>query len=323
MDDSISSVGSNGSNYSESQFRVPKVILTAKEIQHVGLRLVNYTVKRILRVKTSNTNKQRFKDHFGCPPIACAKIFEDLQTSDNDEIRLDDNKIHIDVLLMALLFLYLYPTEKKREAIFDKSPKTIREWTWYYVGKLQALKKEKVVWPDNFGNNIWVLYVDCVDCPVEESTHPELALDPDYYSFKLNSAGLRYELGTDLFRSALIWMNGPFLPGTDNDKGFFSKMGLRDKLESCGVKCIADGIYNGMPEVCSTFNAIDREDVAKFKARAQMRHEQFNGMIKEFKSMCTKFRNKSKHQMCFEAVAVVCIYRMENGEPLFDVLAGL
>jgi hypothetical protein len=58
-----------------------------------------------------------------------------------------------------------------------------------------------------------------------------------------------------------------------------------------------------------------------------MRHEQFNGMVKEFKCMSEAFRHKpeklTKHQHCFKAVAVICQYRLEHGESLFDLLAGL
>jgi len=226
---------------------------------------------------------------------------------------------------MSLHFLYRYPTELEREAIFDKSPKTIREWTWYYIEKIQALKAEKVVWPENFGTDIWVLCVDCIDCLTEEPAHPTLTKDPKFFTFEKNKSGQRYELGTDLFRSAIIWMNGPFPPGEDNDRGIFKKQGLKDKLVAAGKKCIADGIYTGMEDICSTFNAIDRKDVAHFKSRAQMRHEQFNGLLKEFKVLYHAFRHRdvNKFKMCFEAVTVICIYRIENGEPLFDVLAGL
>ena len=305
--------------------RVPKVILTAKELQLEGLKLVNYTLERIYRVKTTGTNKQRFKTHFGCSAAVCALIFHDLQTTNDDTAHLDENGIDIKSMLMALHFLYRYPTENEREAIFDSSPKTLRKWAWYYVDKIQALKTEKIVWPDDFGSDIWVLYVDCVDCLTEEPTHPTLTKDPKFFSFKKNKSGLRYELGTDLFRSAIIWMNGPFPAGEENDRGLFVKKGLKDKLEAAGKKCIADGIYTGYPKVCSTFNAIDRKDVAKFKSRAQMRHEQFNGLLKEFKILYHAFRHRDmeKFRSCFEAVTVVCIYRMENGEPLFDILAGL
>ena len=98
-------------------------------------------------------------------------------------------------------------------------------------------------------------------------------------------------------------------------------------MKSNGKKALANKIYNSNPDVCSTFNAVDGKLVSKFKARVQMRHEQYNGMVKEFKVASTKFCHKpdkvEKHGKCFTAVAVICQYRMEGGEPLFDVLAGL
>lgn len=312
------------------ELEVPKVVLTVNEVMLEGLALVNFTEARINRVKKAATNKQRFKDHFGCLPVVCTQLFHDLQTTDDPSARLDDNKINIKYLLMTLHWLYRYPTEPEMEAMFDKSQKTIREWCRYYVTKIRALKAEKVVWPVFKETDIWVLYVDCIDCATQEPTNPTLSQDRTFFTFKHKSAGLRYELGTDLFKSALVWMNGPFPAGEFNDKGIFVEKGLKEKLENCGKKCIADGIYNGHPKVCSTFNAVDRKDVAKFKTRAQMRHEQFNGMIKEFACVRHHFRHgdtgdvlMEKFSLCFEAVAVICIYRMEHGEKLFDILAGL
>lgn len=107
--------------------------------------------------------------------------------------------------------------------------------------------------------------------------------------------------------------------------GKLVKFGLLDKLRSVGKKALGDKIYNGYPDAVSTFNAFDDDAVMDFKARAQMRHEQFNGMMKEFAVLDTRFRSPDdeKFATCFEAVAVICVYRMEHGEPLFDVLAGI
>jgi hypothetical protein len=46
-------------------------------------------------------------------------------------------------------------------------------------------------------------------------------------------------------------------------------------------------------------------------------------MLKECACLATMFRHKEKFKEYFEAAVVVCQYRMENGEPLFDILAGL
>ena len=312
---------------SEESIEPSQVVLTPGEILRIGLRLVNYTHSRINRVKKKKTNTTRFKSHFGCNQFVVAQVFEDLQTSDNDEARLDKEKISIKYLLVTLNFLYDYQTELKREPIFDLSPKTLREWVWYYVPKLQALKHEKIVFPEDFGSDVWICSVDCTDCPTQEIKHATLSQDPDLFSFKINGAGLRYEFGIDLFRSNLIWMNGWFLPGVLNDNSIFAEHGLKEKLASIGKKTLGDKIYNGHPDECSTFNAVDTPVVSTFKARVQMRHEQFNGMVKEFKCTSTPFRHKpdkkEKHKMCFEAVAVICQYRMEHGEPLFELLAGL
>ena len=305
---------------------IPTVILTPKEILSIGLKMVHFTDARIDRASLK-TNTKRFKDHFGCNQLVAAQMFEDLQVSKNAEARLDDDRINANYFLQALHFLYGYETEGKREPKFDLSHKTLRQHAWYYVQKISALKHEKIIFPDDFGENIWVLSLDCIDCPIEEIQGQEVSQDSELFSFKFHGAGLRYEFGIDLFRSNLIWINGCFLPGKYPDNKIFTDFGLKEKLESIGKKALADRIYNGYPQVCSTFNAVDRPVVSKFKARAQMRHEQFNGMVKEFKCMSEKFRHKpdkpAKHQMCMEAVCVICQYRMELGEPLFDILAGL
>lgn len=305
----------------------PKVILTPDEVMITGLSLVNYSVGRINRVKTKSTNTRRFKTHFGCNQYVAAAIFEDLQITQIDEARLDDHKISIHYFLQSLHFLYVYDTELRREPLFDQLPKILREWTWYYVEKIQALKHEKIVFPADFGSDIWILSVDCTDCPIDEICHPELSQNPELFSFKLNGAGLRYEYGIDLFNSNVIWMNGPFKPGMMNDNTIFTDHGLKAKLAEVGKMALADKIYNGHPNECSTFNAVDSREVSTFKARVQMRHEQFNGMIKEFGCTSHAFRHKpdkiEKHCKCFEAVTVICQYRLEHGEPLFNLLAGM
>lgn len=309
----------------EDDLQPPQVLLTPQEVLQAGLKLVRFTEGRIGRAGAT-TNSTRFKRHYGCNQIVAAQLFEDLQITSIDEARLDDGKISITYFLQALNFLKVYETEDRREGLFDLSPKTMRDWQWYYVKKIQALKGEKIVFPEDFGSDIWILSVDCSDCPIEEIAHHTLSQDSELWSFKLNGPGLRYELGIDLFRSSLIWMNGPFKPRSLNDNTIFAEFGLKEKLAALGKKGLGDKIYNGHPDECSTFNSVDTSAVRTFKARVQMRHEQFNGMMKEFKVTSTKFRHKpdkiEKHTSCYEAVAVICQYRLEHGEPLFDLMAG-
>ena len=79
----------------------------------------------------------------------------------------------------------------------------------------------------------------------------------------------------------------------------------------------------------STANSHDSDAVRDFKVRSRQRHEAFNGKIKQFSVLSERFRCKNnpndtltaqeKFQMCFEAVVVLVQYKMDMGEPLFDI----
>jgi hypothetical protein len=70
----------------------------------------------------------------------------------------------------------------------------------------------------------------------------------------------------------------------------------------------------------STPNPHDSYAVRKFKSRALNRHEKFNGLIKHFDCLSNRFRHHEGHfKDCFEAVCVICQYKIEIERPLFDV----
>ena len=287
-----------------------------------------FSDKRILRVKgdpyTSQTNVQRFKDHYGANPVVVAHIWGDLQTTSIPKARI--TVLNFDMFLMALNFLYRYHRESEREAQFDKSPKTLRKWAWYYLVKIQLLQRQKIVFPEaeSFGDTILIMSVDGVHSLFHEIAHHELSQNREYYSHKYNHAGLCYELGIHLYEPKLIWINGSFAAGPNDKANFTREHGLKDKLASIGKKAVGDKGYTGYSDQCSTFNAFDHPAVMEFKSRAQMRHEQFNGMLKEYSSLKDMFRHEQdKFEVCFEAACVICQYRMEHGEPLFDLLAGM
>jgi len=68
-------------------------------------------------------------------------------------------------------------------------------------------------------------------------------------------------------------------------------------------------------------NSYDSKEVSKFKSRAHCHQEKLNGKIAEFECMNNiGFRHsKEKLQACFEAVAVIVQYKMDMGEPLYDI----
>ena len=320
MDDLIDPID-EGRDYPPFDFK------TTREVLREGLELV-YSEKRILRVEgdpySSKTNVQRFKDHYGANPVVVAHMWGDLQTNSIPKGRI--NVLKFNYFLIAMNFLYRYHRESEREAQFDKSPKTLRNWTWYYLVKIQLLQAIKIVFPsaEEIGEMKIFMSVDGTHSLFHEIAHHELSQNRPYFSHKKSHAGLCYELGIHLFESRIIWMRGSF-PAGSNDKSIFAdEGGLRDKLAALGKKAVGDKGYTGYSEQCSTYNAFDHPAVMKFKSRAQMRHEQVNGMLKEFSCLGDMFRHEQdKFEVCFEASCVICQYRMEHGEPLYDLMAGI
>lgn len=123
------------------------LIVTDNEIINVGLMLVGYSEVMVERVKDEE-NKSRFRSHFGSSSIACAQLWEALQVTNTEAARVEGSQLELEkylrYFLMALHWLKCYPTETQREALFNLNPKTCREWGWYFVKKIAALKNEKV-----------------------------------------------------------------------------------------------------------------------------------------------------------------------------------
>ena len=300
---------------------------TPDDILELCLLTRGFNQERIVKNK-----RERLEDWFqasiGCPPYVVSAMWSDLQTTGIDDARIGDDAdadfipISIFDFLNALEFLKCYLAGKKREGMTNLSAKTLRERSWYYCRKLQALKHEKVVWPENLPvDTVWVLTVDGTHVAINEPLHPEFSQDKKYFSHKKNRAGWCYEVGISLFTSNLVWMNGPHKAGA-NDKTIFGfPGGLKELLAQEGVKAIGDKFYNGHQNEVCTFNAQDSDEVKKFKSRALKRHESFNALLKQYAVLDGRFRHRGpeKFATCFEAVAVICQYRLELECPLYDV----
>jgi hypothetical protein len=117
-------------------------IVTPDDMMQIGLEHGGYSERQINRAGLP-LRYNRFKSWFGSHPVVCAQIWEDLLTTDIIEARIrptDD----LDHFLMALFFLKTYCTEHHRSGIFKLSEKSVRKGTWYFVGKMSALKGLKV-----------------------------------------------------------------------------------------------------------------------------------------------------------------------------------
>mmetsp|Transcript_49 Transcript_49/g.73 ORF Transcript_49/g.73 Transcript_49/m.73 type:complete len:339 (+) Transcript_49:84-1100(+) len=288
-----------------------------EEMRYEGLLAVNLSVTRINKAM-AETNDARFKAHYGVFPSVCCCLWKDLQTTSVEEARIEPKDINLKHFFMALHTLRKYPTEYEREAIFDISIRGGRDWSWFYVRKIQALKAIKVVWPE-FGPEVWIISVDGQHCWKQEPSNSPWSLDRRHFSFKYHRAGWCYELALSLADSKLVWMNGPF-PAGMSDQKIFKEEGLQEKLVALGKKAIADSGYSG-PQISTRNEAYDSDSVRIFKSRALLRQEKFNGRMKTYESLSSRFRHEEdKFKSVFEAIAVLCVYEMENGMPMYDIL---
>ena len=112
------------------------------------------------------------------------------------------------------------------------------------------------------GDDNWIIYVDGVNCMNCELRHPDFSRDTKWDYHKYHGCGITYEHGAQIFQDSLIWINGHFKYGANNDKGNFVKHGMRDDLKEIGKKALGEKIYNGHPNEISIFNAFDCDAVS-------------------------------------------------------------
>jgi hypothetical protein len=298
-------------------------ILTPNEMLVKGLELMGWSEKQINRKSKKRWGKLCgfFAADFGAKPHVLCQIWEDLQTTTIEAARLLPEERNLEHFLYAMHFLKAYPTEKQRQNKWNVCDRILRDTGWLFVAKMAALQELKIVWPETDEGDIWIGTVDGTHSKSWEPKHDKYPKDRKAFSFKHHSSGFNYEIVVSLEDSKIIWINGPFKAGTNDIGMLTSANGLLAKLRALGLRVIADNGYRGYDDIISRPNSLDSAAVSKFKNRARCRHEGVNGMIKHFKCTSSEaFRHGiDKFKICFDASVVITQYRMELGEPLFEV----
>jgi len=297
------------------------IIYTPDEIMAMGFELAGFDRHR-QKVKRK-TNLDRFRGAYGSAPVVVACIWEGLLTTSNPEARIDCKAAkHIDRFLLALHFLKVYPTERREAGIFGVDKTTTWSWHWYFIEKIQALKKEKIVWPEewtNGGDDIptFLYSVDGTHCCINEPKHLTESKNPKFYSPKHHKAAVNYEVALSLWEPRVIHLEGPMKAMVHNVTTFRKE--LKEKTPA-GKRGIGNKGYRGERGVISTPSSHDTAKVRRFKSCARARQETFNAQIKFFGCLAQRFRHGiEKHQQCSEAICMIVQYQMENGSPVFDI----
>ena len=289
-------------------------ILTADEVLEIGISLIG---KNGLR-RNDDGKHALFLSHFGSRPEVLATLWEVLQTTDNINARIPENKTtdkYFRLFMMTHYYLKGYHVEDVVASRFEIHEQTLRTWVAYFIEKFAALINDYVVWPDEFQTE-FIGSVDCVNFGTNEPRHPTLHKDKRYFDRKGGKAGLLYEVALDLWSNRVMWFNGPFPPNDGNDATVYKTRGLMERVPD-GKWLVADKIYVGCDHI-SGHNSLDTPAVRDFKARARARQESFNARLKVFGCLRQRFRHGiAKHQTFARAVCVIVIFQMESGSPLF------
>jgi hypothetical protein len=284
-----------------------------------------------------------FHRHCGSSPLDLAEQWHDLTLGDHLPKELQLNKKEksekgLKRFFAAHFFLWAHPKNasmlsSRFKGACDKCCQG--EPLWKRIRRIAALKSKKIVWDDNVANpknlETFTLSLDGTDYKMNETKHKTLPRDNGACSHKMKHAAAKHEIAMAVHRPKCVHIAGPFKGGT-HDLEMFRRGGLKEKLQALNVKirnfqrtklAIVDRGYASQrvdeKNLLSVPNSMGSNELERFKSRARLRHETFNGRLKCFGSLSAQtFRHGfDKHKFAFEAVVVTVQHQMDNGSPIF------
>jgi hypothetical protein len=153
--------------------------------------------------------------------------------------------------------------------------------------------------------------LDGTDCAIQEPS----PFDRKWFSHKLRTAGLRYEIGLCIKTGEMVWVFGG-LPCGEYPDLRLARLLFTSQLQP-GEKVVAD---KGYRDNRYFINPLDDPDSSILQKSIMARHETINRRIKQFHVLTDTFRHDiDKHQICFYAVCNLTQLMLLNGEPLYEV----
>ena len=192
-------------------------------------------------------------------------------------------------------------------------------WTYLFPHIFRFFLPQKMGnFDDNDDGLVFFGTIDGVHCPINEPR----PFSKQWSSHKFGGKpAVNYELVVCLNKPRLAWCYGPIKPGKYNDISTFRRKLKRVmEYEHSGLRLIGDRGYRDEPELISTKNELDPEELAEFKDRASARHETFNQRLKCFKCLKVQWRHGVEtHKVAFEACCALVMLQINSGSTtLFD-----
>ena len=78
----------------------------------------------------------------------------------------------------------------------------------------------KIQWDNRYAGDVGddcLISVNCTDFRIGEPFPYARKASKVWYLFKFEGAALRYEVGLNIMAGDIVWINGPFLPGSWTD----------------------------------------------------------------------------------------------------------
>lgn len=164
-----------------------------------------------------------------------------------------------------------------------------------------------------FADFATLVSIDGTDCPIEDPGGAE------FYSHKLNGAGLRYEVAIDIERTFIVWTNGGFPCGANPDITIARSEFVYQLLDN--ERAVADDGYRDMNYF--VFPAeFPHDDALRTALKSILsRHETLHTKLKSFNVLKTPFRHQLEfHPPCFYAVlTIVQMGILFGNEPLYGL----
>ena len=167
-----------------------------------------------------------------------------------------------------------------------------------------------------------MVVVDGVTAPINEPRPFCTRFSKIWFNEKTNGPGLNYKVATSILGGDIVWVNGPFPCGMQNDFTIFNEYGLREMLDEGERVESDDGYWGGVPEFVKTRSSPFVHDSAKdMRNKVRARHEAVNGRLKIWSILRTPYRHArtgerglSSHQAVFFAICVITQIKINNKE---------
>ena len=226
-------------------------------------------------------------------------------------------------LLWSLVFLKCYnSTNVLRRICGWPGESAYREWTWYFLNRIAALKSDVIKLDNRFhgfdGTATCLMSVDGIDCLINEPW----PFEEKWYSQKFNGPAVKYEIAVCIKSGYIVWTHGPFVASANDAticiNGLVTHLADDEGLE-------VDAGYKGHDKFKRPETAPNRTG-RKQKSVVRGRHENVNSRLKIFDVLNIPFRHlnpssqmMAKHGKCFDSIAVITQLKFENGESLYEV----